>query len=111
MLKHRDVMRNDPPYVIKWVAGIAATVISTFLVVNFVKNNQQSNDVELVDYDADGRAFSFKYPAFLEQVESVQKDNYVEVVIGDADPGFFDYFFSRYGYIYISGSGLRRFSQ
>lgn len=101
VLKYRDVMRNDPPYMIKWVAGIAATVISTFLVVNFIKNYQQSNDVELVDYDADGRAFSFKYPAFLGQVESIQEDTYFEVVAGDADLNYRNFFSSRRGAIHF----------
>lgn len=56
---------REPSFLVRWVAGIAATVLAAVLVAWFAGDDGPAKPGELRHYDVNSRVLSFDYPQFL----------------------------------------------
>jgi hypothetical protein len=68
------VANHEPTYIIKWIAGIVGSVITTYLIANFITNNNSNlgPDIDagrgLLPIEQQNGLFKFEYPVFLDKV-------------------------------------------
>jgi hypothetical protein len=65
---------KEPTYIIKWFAGILASVITTYLITNFITNNNSGSGPDIdtcrgvVPFEQKDGLLKFEYPVFLDKV-------------------------------------------
>jgi hypothetical protein len=68
------VTKKEPKFIVKWIAGILASVITAYLIANFVTSDKSNKgpDIEpgrgVLPYEQKNGLFKFNYPVFLDKV-------------------------------------------
>lgn len=88
---------TNPSYWFQWIAGIAATVISSVLITRCVTSPPET--LEFRTFDGYGRAFRFVYPSILGPVEPITSELYIGARVKNTDDfGFFNALFVGFKY-------------
>lgn len=79
---------NQPTFIVKWIGGIVASVITAYLIVNFINHsvNDKSPDIDagrgVLTFEQKHGLFKFEYPVFLDKViEKVSCDQPMASVV------------------------------
>jgi hypothetical protein len=73
-IKEDLVANKEPTYIIQWIGGIVGSVIATYLIANFITNNNSSlgPDIDagrgVLCIEQQNGLFKFEYPVFLDKV-------------------------------------------
>src|SRR5210317_199050 len=91
-----DLMSNrEPTYLIKWIGGIIASVITAYLIANLVtKDNGSSKQYSdagggVLAFEEQNGLFKFEYPVFLDKViESGSSNSPIVAISAGSDAVF-----------------------